>query len=139
MPSSAWKKKEWKHRAADYLASLMALAGNDEDVAPPQSGDRIGDRLAAILDLFFFNDTATTEIYTLSLHDALPILPPTYWPRTELRSASSSLWVWIAASTSAFSERTECASNFTGGSIATSDSSWNRWFGTMSRRAPVAS
>src|SRR5712672_4880606 len=29
---------------------------------------------------FFFNDTATTEIYTLSLHDALPISP---------RSASS--------------------------------------------------
>src|SRR2546427_3387028 len=26
-----------------------------------------------ILLLFFFNDTATTEIYTLSLHDALPI------------------------------------------------------------------
>src|SRR3712207_7987862 len=25
-------------------------------------------------DIFFFNDTATTEIYTLSLHDALPIL-----------------------------------------------------------------
>src|SRR2546430_10505726 len=24
---------------------------------------------------FFFNDTATTEIYTLSLHDALPICP----------------------------------------------------------------
>src|SRR5215467_16045520 len=24
---------------------------------------------------FFFNDTATTEIYTLSLHDALPISP----------------------------------------------------------------
>jgi len=23
--------------------------------------------------IFFFNDTATTEIYTLSLHDALPI------------------------------------------------------------------
>src|SRR2546430_15786425 len=26
--------------------------------------------------IFFFNDTATTEIYTLSLHDALPILIP---------------------------------------------------------------
>src|SRR3712207_7797630 len=26
---------------------------------------------------FFFNDTATTEIYTLSLHDALPISMPT--------------------------------------------------------------
>src|SRR5437016_14504166 len=33
-------------------------------------------RRAAPLPLyfFFFNDTATTEIYTLSLHDALPIL-----------------------------------------------------------------
>src|SRR2546430_6954974 len=31
-----------------------------------------GKRLFTIL-LFFFNDTATTEIYTLSLHDALPI------------------------------------------------------------------
>src|SRR5699024_12727147 len=27
-----------------------------------------------VLFLFFFNDPATTEIYTLSLHDALPIL-----------------------------------------------------------------
>ena len=27
-----------------------------------------------IVFFFFFNDTATTEIYTLSLHDALPIL-----------------------------------------------------------------
>src|SRR2546430_12532844 len=27
-------------------------------------------------EFFFFNDTATTEIYTLSLHDALPISPP---------------------------------------------------------------
>src|SRR2546430_13234808 len=26
-----------------------------------------------MLSFFFFNDTATTEIYTLSLHDALPI------------------------------------------------------------------
>src|SRR2546429_5576337 len=29
---------------------------------------------------FFFNDTATTEIYTLSLHDALPIS----WPRAPM-------------------------------------------------------
>src|SRR6266550_3863133 len=28
--------------------------------------------------VFFFNDTATTEIYTLSLHDALPIAPATH-------------------------------------------------------------
>src|SRR5256886_11592519 len=30
--------------------------------------------LIQVLFFFFFNDTATTEIYTLSLHDALPIL-----------------------------------------------------------------
>src|SRR3712207_9591335 len=30
---------------------------------------------SCLVIFFFFNDTATTEIYTLSLHDALPILP----------------------------------------------------------------
>src|SRR5438477_11746680 len=30
--------------------------------------------LILFIIFFFFNDTATTEIYTLSLHDALPIL-----------------------------------------------------------------
>src|SRR5256885_10830852 len=30
-------------------------------------------RLSPVFFFFFFNDTATTEIYTLSLHDALPI------------------------------------------------------------------
>src|SRR3712207_7983528 len=44
-------------------------------------------------DFFFFNDTATTEIYTLSLHDALPICagrrrpcPPT-WPAAQERAS----------------------------------------------------
>src|ERR1039457_7700110 len=32
-----------------------------------------GDRNCSCFCCFFFNDTATTEIYTLSLHDALPI------------------------------------------------------------------
>src|SRR3712207_9003085 len=36
-----------------------------------------------LIFFFFFNDTATTEIYTLSLHDALPIL---------LRDASGKLF-----------------------------------------------
>src|SRR2546430_9739184 len=35
---------------------------------------------------FFFNDTATTEIYTLSLHDALPIL----WQRQRGRGPPAS-------------------------------------------------
>src|SRR3712207_7076393 len=33
----------------------------------------ITQRTGLISSFFFFNDTATTEIYTLSLHDALPI------------------------------------------------------------------
>src|SRR5437660_2823980 len=33
------------------------------------------------LIFFFFNDTATTEIYTLSLHDALPISDHATWLR----------------------------------------------------------
>src|SRR5687767_15416421 len=39
-----------------------------------------------IVSFFFFNDTATTEIYTLSLHDALPILG-----RSGARSPQSSI------------------------------------------------
>src|SRR3712207_8339203 len=38
---------------------------------------------------FFFNDTATTEIYTLSLHDALPIYPPGSTSRTSVSSTSA--------------------------------------------------
>src|SRR3712207_8856225 len=37
-----------------------------------------------LLFFFFFNDTATTEIYTLSLHDALPICIPD-WAKQTLR------------------------------------------------------
>src|SRR5882762_9461093 len=41
---------------------------------------------------FFFNDTATTEIYTLSLHDALPILrAPFTWTQFTTASAAFTL------------------------------------------------
>src|SRR3712207_9155100 len=33
----------------------------------------MGGKVERVMYCFFFNDTATTEIYTLSLHDALPI------------------------------------------------------------------
>src|SRR5256885_15314410 len=33
------------------------------------------ENVSILFIFFFFNDTATTEIYTLSLHDALPISP----------------------------------------------------------------
>src|SRR2546422_11415787 len=50
----------------------------------PLGGSFSSSRLLMLLpcrvtfSLFFFNDTATTEIYTLSLHDALPIYPADY-------------------------------------------------------------
>src|SRR3712207_6909869 len=53
---------------------------------------------------FFFNDTATTEIYTLSLHDALPILGTyevTWKARTEASEGRSSPEELIAAAHSA--------------------------------------
>src|SRR3989442_10892237 len=52
-----------------------------------------------LIGFFFFNDTATTEIYTLSLHDALPIWPGPSWsststarPITPGRRVSVSRW-----------------------------------------------
>src|SRR2546427_7878243 len=47
---------------------------------------------------FFFNDTATTEIYTLSLHDALPILKAAFAKRMtgqELTPAEQALLAQI--------------------------------------------
>src|SRR2546421_12582508 len=40
---------------------------------------------------FFFNDTATTEIYTLSLHDALPISQQSIAPRVYSPGCTSSV------------------------------------------------
>src|SRR2546430_6590671 len=45
--------------------------------------------LLVIFFFFFFNDTATTEIYTLSLHDALPISVS-----SRRRVASDALRAW---------------------------------------------
>src|SRR3989442_2402938 len=44
--------------------------------------------------IFFFNDTATTEIYTLSLHDALPISPPcSRRSRSSSRAGCRRAWI----------------------------------------------
>src|SRR3990172_143521 len=72
------------------LFRSTSFAGGGRSRAPERSGCCLGmegpwrhlDRKSTRLNsshryisysLFFFNDTATTEIYTLSLHDALPI------------------------------------------------------------------
>src|SRR5574338_1470743 len=51
--------------------------------------------LSSFSFFFFFNDTATTEIYTLSLHDALPISPSASWSSS---SRSTSGWGWTSRS-----------------------------------------
>src|SRR5437667_11855988 len=48
------------------MTRVMALGASDH-------GGSILSAHLSCYHLFFFNDTATTEIYTLSLHDALPI------------------------------------------------------------------
>src|SRR5256885_8818987 len=53
------------------------------------------------LFFFFFNDTATTEIYTLSLHDALPIFAraqgtPRLMSQSEKYTAAAYLVVFLA-------------------------------------------
>src|SRR3712207_9182100 len=67
--------------------------------------------------VFFFNDTATTDIYPLSLHDALPISP---LPRSS-QSASSLARVAITSS-SAGNVRSASSTAWTGSGSPTSAS-----------------
>src|SRR3712207_7106843 len=49
----------------------------------------------SLLSSFFFNDTATTEIYTLSLHDALPIWMSSFMKNTLLVTHSAICYLMI--------------------------------------------
>src|SRR5947208_13887385 len=52
----------------------MSTADSTHSVCPPApSHIHPASCLSTLLMLFFFTDPATTELYTLSLHDALPI------------------------------------------------------------------
>src|SRR5258707_15840097 len=46
---------------------------NPDEAVPSFVSGAMAKAGKGLLECFFFNDTATTEIYTLSLHDALPI------------------------------------------------------------------
>src|SRR5256885_12260423 len=56
---------------------------------------------------FFFNDTATTEIYTLSLHDALPIFSDQFAVGADLRANSQYVIVPNDTDTFAFTPRAQ--------------------------------
>src|SRR5215813_182403 len=53
---------------AEVIRSAIPDVGQFRHPAQDEREDR------CFFYFFFFNDTATTEIYTLSLHDALPII-----------------------------------------------------------------
>src|SRR2546427_8783934 len=69
---------------------------------------------------FFFNDTATTEIYTLSLHDALPISLKSASP-SRMRRMRNGSGVWPAMADTAIGsvgEITAASANATGSGTA---------------------
>src|ERR1035438_7922037 len=63
IPARAYELRGWSR---DWLFGEAAACGARRRM-------RVGHRAEAFKAFSFFNDTATTEIYTLSLHDALPI------------------------------------------------------------------
>ena len=66
--------------------------------------------LEVIIVFFFFNDPATTEIYTLSLHDALPISSvgdPTLRLRCSLANTFNSLGMSVPSTDASFLDRSE--------------------------------
>src|SRR6266496_4637961 len=65
------------------MSSVEAEAHGPGELAAAEQDRGLLVSLLQVLS-FFFNDTATTEIYTLSLHDALPISETSCW-----RSAKS--------------------------------------------------
>src|SRR6266571_1051235 len=59
--------------ASRHLSAILVSCRRKCSVSRPGSAWRFDLTLLRRFMFFFFNDTATTEIYTLSLHDALPI------------------------------------------------------------------
>src|ERR1039458_7958425 len=73
-----------KHKTIRHLVCRLLLENAPRDTLKRCLAGQQRGRCASVLSIrrpprstlfpyFFFNDTATTEIYTLSLHDALPI------------------------------------------------------------------
>src|SRR6202041_2414489 len=58
---------------ADGLALLNCGAALVRGVRAPILGNLSLEHVSLDISVFFFNETGTTEIYTLSQHDALPI------------------------------------------------------------------
>src|ERR1019366_4629698 len=66
-------EKKKKKNAKDAMDAMAITVKGQRGYIIEVQGFSSGKVQVAIQISFFFNDTATTEIYTLSLHDALPI------------------------------------------------------------------
>src|SRR6266513_681490 len=70
-------KKQKNHLSTFFLTkkttptNLINISQNHKPLSHRSADNQL--MLSHPIFIFFFNDTATTEIYTLSLHDALPI------------------------------------------------------------------
>src|SRR3989304_2193203 len=80
MPSSSCKNREQGHKALlrpgrrpPELRGTQARPRPFRVSTPPFGHSGFAPWWIRLICCLFFNDTATTEIYTLSLHDALPI------------------------------------------------------------------
>src|SRR3989337_1347024 len=71
-PTSGPRARRPAPLAPDALVQLGPAAPAPSPRGGREQGAAAGERPGSS-GFFFFNDTATTEIYTLSLHDALPI------------------------------------------------------------------
>src|SRR5712664_1752396 len=104
MPSSACKKKDKMavHVPLSIQEKMEArvLMTSTNNILSPAHGKPI----IVPTQLFFFNDKATTEIYTLSLHDALPIPTPSFAPGSAAAAAMAAHRNQLARKTAARSE-----------------------------------
>src|SRR5476651_992477 len=96
MPSSACKKKK-QNKKTILQGELYVNYQNCWAYEYRVSRVAVNYRNLLLVSFFFFNDTATTEIYTLSLHDALPISRPVSptrggWPSWEQARTCARGW-----------------------------------------------
>src|SRR3990172_8331738 len=75
--SGGFRRRQGGYDRPRWRSGLSGKGGDREDGSwcrrSEEHTSELQSRLHLLFPLFFFNDTATTEIYTLSLHDALPI------------------------------------------------------------------
>src|SRR3989338_6786037 len=101
--------KDAKNAEVNYLSPILSLP------LPDRKSTRLNSSHSSIsYSVFFFNDTATTEIYPLSLHDALPILSQVVNSQQRRKERRGKLFIsyFIAAAARSEEHTSELQSQF---------------------------